>query len=179
MTEFNPAELKYYALIFGVILLILISYRQAVKKVQRNRETMHKEKPGYKAAAPAQVDGPRMTEEQFRHSWRSLSYLLLLAGVGNLYMAYTALNKAVAMPSVWIFWVDVVCSVAAAIFAVLTFRLKTKTWIFAYFIATMIPMFIFLSVKGQEFKISALIHLFPLVLLYIVLKPVWNNLETS
>jgi len=179
MSDFNPAELKYYALIFGVILLILLGYRQAVKKVQHNREARHKEKPGHRAAAPVQLEAPRMTEEQFRHSWRSLSYLLLLAGAGNLYMAYTAFNKAVAMPSVWIFWVDVLCSVAAAIFAVLTFRFKTKTWIFAYFIATMIPMFLFLSVKGQEFKISALIHLFPLVLLYFVLKPVWNNLETS
>lgn len=179
MSEFNPAELKYYALVFGVILLILIAYRQAVKKVQRNRETRQKEKPGYTAAAPVQVEKPKMTEEQFKHTWRSLSYLLLLAGIGNLYMAYTALNKALAMPSVWVFWVDVLCSVAAAIFAVLTFKLKTKTWIFAYFIATMIPMFLFMSIKGQEFKISAMIHLFPLVLLYFVLKPVWNNLETS
>jgi hypothetical protein len=179
MSEFNPAELKYYGLIFGVILLILIAYRQAVKKVQRDRETKHKEKPGYMAAAPVQVENPRMTEEQFNRSWRNLSYLLLLAGLGNLYMAYTALNKAVAMPSMWVLWVDVLCSVAAAIFAVLTFRVKTKTWIFAYFIATMIPIFLFMSVKGLEFKISAMIHLFPLVLLYFVLKPVWNNLETS
>jgi hypothetical protein len=179
MSEFNPAELKYYALIFGVILLILIGYRQAVRKVQQNRDGRHKEKPGTKAATPAQITEPRMTEDQFKRSWRSLSYLLLLAGVGNLYMAYMALDKAIAMPSVWILWVDVVCSVAAAIFAVLTFWLKTKTWVFAYFIAMIIPIFLFLSVKGQEFKVSALIHLFPLVLLYFVLKPVWNNLETS
>ena len=179
MSQFNPDELKYYALIFGVILLILISYRQVVKKVQRSPETRHKEKPGHKAAAPVQVENPRMTEEQFKRSWRNLSYLLLLAGLGNLYMAYTALSKAVAMPSVWVLWVDVLCSVAAAIFAVLIFKFKTKIWIFAYFIATMIPMFLFMSIKGQEFKISAMIHLFPLVLLYFVLKPVWNNLEPS
>jgi TRAP-type C4-dicarboxylate transport system permease small subunit len=179
MSEFNPAELKYYALIFGVILLILIAYRQAVKKVQRNRDAGYKEKPGFKAAAPVLVEKPKMSEEQFKRSWRSLSYLLLLAGIGNLYMAYTALNKVLAMPSVWVYWVDVLCSVAAAIFAVLTYKLKTKTWIFAYFIVTMIPMFLFMSIKGQEFKINAMIHLFPLVLLYFVLKPVWNNLETS
>ena len=179
MSEFNPAELKYYALIFGVILVILIAYRRAVKKVQRDRETRNKEKPGYKAPAPVQVEKPRLTEEQFKHSWKSLSYLLLLAGAGNLYMAYTALTKALAVPEVWVWWVDVVCSVAAAIFVVLTWRLKSKSWIFAYFIATMIPIFVFMSVKGSEFKISAMIHLFPLVLLYFVLKPVWNNLETS
>jgi len=179
MSEFNPAELKYYALIFGVILLILIAYRQAVKKVQRNREIKGKEKPASRATVPAEVEKPRLTEEQFTHSWRSLSYLLLLAGAGNLYMAYTALTKALAMPSVWVWWVDVACSVAAAVFAVLMWKMKSKTWIFAYFIATMIPMFVFMSIKGQEFKISAMIHLFPLVLLYFVLKPVWNNLETA
>lgn len=179
MSEFNPAELKYYALIFGVILLILIAYRQAVKKVQRNKETRQKEKPASRTTAAVQVEPPRLTEEQFTRSWKSLSYLLLLAGAGNLYMAYTALNKALAIPAAWIWWVDLVCSVAAAICAVLAWKMKTKTWIFAYFIATMIPMFVFMSVKGQEFKISAMIHLFPLVLLYFVLKPVWNNLETS
>ena len=179
MTEFNFGELKYYALIFGIILLILIAYRQAVKKIQRNQEARHKEKPGNKAAAPVQVDKIRMTDEQFKHSWRNLSYLLLLAGVGNLYMAYTALTKALNSPSGWVFWVDVVLSVTAAIFAVLIFFVKTKTWIFAYFIVTIIPIFLFMSLKGQEFKISAMIHLFPLVLLYFVLKPVWNNLETS
>ena len=179
MSEFNPAELKSYALVFGVILLILIAYRRAVKKVQRNREIRQKEKPASRATAPVQVEKTRLTEEQFKHSWRNLSYLLLLAGVGNLYMAYTALTKALAMPTAWVWWVDVVCSVAAAVFAVLMWKLKSKTWIFTYFIATMIPMFVFMSVKGQEFKISAMIHLFPLVLLYFVLKPVWNNLETS
>ena len=179
MSEFNLGELKYYALIFGVILLILIAYRQAVKKVQRDRETKIRGKPAFRATVPAQVEKPRMTEEQFKHSWRNLSYLLLLAGIGNLYMAYTALTKALANPDLWIWWVDVVCSVAAAAFAVLMWKLKSKTWIFAYFIATMIPMFVFMSVKGSEFKISAMIHLFPLVLLYFVLKPVWNNLETS
>ena len=176
MSEFNPGELKYYALIFGVILLLLFAYRRAVKKVQGDRA---KVKPASRVTAPVQVEKPRMTEEQFKQSWRNLSYLLLLAGVGNLYMAYTALTKALAIPELWIWWVDLVCSVAAAIFAVLAWKMKTKTWIFAYFIATLIPMFVFMSVKGQEFKISAMIHLFPLVLLYFVLKPVWNNLETS
>ena len=99
MSEFNLGELKYYALIFGVILLILIAYRQAVKKVQRDRETKIRGKPASRATVPAQVEKPRMTEEQFKHSWRNLSYLLLLAGVGNLYMAYTALTKVLAVPA--------------------------------------------------------------------------------
>ena len=42
MSEFNPAELKYYAIIFGVILLILFTYRKAVKKVRNDQEKCHK-----------------------------------------------------------------------------------------------------------------------------------------
>lgn len=120
-----------------------------------------------------------MTEEQFNRSWKSLSYLLLLAGAGNLYMAYNAIVRATQTNGLWVWWVDVVCSIAAAIFAVLIWRKKTKNWIFAYFIATMIPLFLYMSIQGQQYKISALIHLFPLVLLYFVLKPVWSYLQSS
>jgi len=51
--------------------------------------------------------------------------------------------------------------------------------VFAYFLATLLPLFVFMSIKGTSFKISAMIHLFPLVLLYFVLKPVWGYLKTS
>lgn len=179
MSEFNPEELKYYLLIFGVILMILIAYRRAVKKVQGKRDPGQLAKSAKRANPPSQVQETRLTEEQFRRSWKGLSYLLLLAGVGNLYMAYTALTKALGPSSLWVYWVDVISSAAAACFAVLIFWRKSKTWVFAYFIATLIPTFLFLSIKGQEFKLSALIHLFPLVLLYFVLKPTWNNLEVS
>jgi hypothetical protein len=34
-----------------------------------------------------------------------------------------------------------------------------------------------MSIKGTPFKISALIHLFPLVLLYFALKPIWAGMK--
>ncbi len=177
MSEFNPAELKYYALIFGVILVIVFAYRKAVKKVMSKQEEKLKDKDRYRPATS--TEKPVMTEEQFNRSWKSLSYLLLLAGAGNLYMAYNAIVRATQTNGLWVWWVDVVCSIAAAIFAVLIWRKKTKNWIFAYFIATMIPLFLYMSIQGQQYKISALIHLFPLVLLYFVLKPVWSYLQSS
>jgi hypothetical protein len=42
---------------------------------------------------------------------------------------------------------------------------------------TALPVMMFLSLKGPGFKESAMIHLFPLVLLYFILKPVWANLK--
>jgi hypothetical protein len=177
MSEFNPAELKYYALIFGVILLIVFAYRKAIKKVQSKQQEQVKEKDRYKPAV--QVDKSAMTEEQFNRSWKALSYLLLLAGAGNLYMAYTALKNATQAGGLWVWWVDAVFSILAAVFAFLVWRTRSKSWVFAYFIATLIPLFIFMSIKGSVFKISAMIHLFPLVLLYFVLKPVWNNMKVE
>jgi len=43
----------------------------------------------------------------------------------------------------------------------------------------MIPLFLFMSIKGSPFKISAMIHLFPLVLLYFVLRPVWEFMKVE
>jgi hypothetical protein len=177
MSEFNPAELKYYAIIFGVILLILFTYRKAVKKVRNDQEKKIKAQSGYKV--PVVVEKPAMTEEQFNRSWKSLSYLLLLAGAGNLYSAYNAVTKATQSGGLWVWWVDFAFSIVAAVAAVLIWRKKTKNWVFAYFAATLVPIFLFMSIQGQPFKISALVHLFPLVLLYFVLKPVWGYLKTS
>jgi uncharacterized membrane protein len=90
MSNFNPEELKYYALIFGVILLVVFLYRKAIRKVQKDQEAKLKEKSGYKPAVRVPAEKLEMTEEQFNRAWRNLSYLILLAGIGNLYMAYTA-----------------------------------------------------------------------------------------
>lgn len=177
MAEFNPAELKYYALIFGVILLIVYAYRRAIKKVQSKHQDQLKEKVPYIPATPSEKPG--LTEEQFNRSWKALSYMLLLAGAGNLYMAYTALRSAIQTGGLWVWWVDAAFSILAAFFAYLTWRKRSKNWVFAYFIATMIPLFIFMSIQGTPFKISAMIHLFPLVLLYFVLKPVWNDMQVQ
>lgn len=177
MSEFNPAELKYYALIFGVILLIVFAYRKAIKKVQTKQQEQIKEKDRYKPATT--TDKLVMTDEQFNRSWKALSYMLLLAGAGNLYMAYSAFRNAIQVGGLWVWWVDAAFSILAAIFAFMMWRKRSKNWVFAYFIATMIPLLIFMSIKGTPFKISAMIHLFPLVLLYFVLRPVWSYMKVE
>lgn len=177
MSNFNPEELKWYALIFGVILLIVFIYRKATKKVISDREKKAKAQSAYRPVVS--TEKPAMTEEQFTRSWKSLSYLLLLAGAGNLYMAYNAVTKAIQAGGLWVWWVDFAFSIIAAGAAVMIWRKKTKNWIFVYFAATLVPLFLFMSIQGQVYKISALIHLFPLVLLYFVLKPVWSYLKTE
>lgn len=176
MPTFNPDELKWYALIFGIILLIVFAYRKAMKKVRSDQEAKMKAQSAYKP--PAAVSKQGMTEEQFNKAWKSLSYMLLLAGAGNLYMAYTALVSAMnASFGKWVWWVDVVFSILAAVAAFLIWRRKEKLWVFVYFFFLLIPIFLFMSIKGQPFKISAMIHLFPLVLLYFVLRPIWDGLK--
>jgi hypothetical protein len=177
MANFNPEELKYYALIFGVILLVVFIYRKAMKKVLRDQEAKLKEKSSYKPAARVTSEKPAMTEVQFNKAWRNLSYLILLAGVGNLYMAYTALRSAIQPNGAWVWWVDVVFSVLAAGAAFMMWRKKEKLWVFIYFVLLLVPVFLFMSIKGTPFKVSALIHLFPLVLLYFALKPIWTGMK--
>jgi hypothetical protein len=81
-----------------------------------------------------------------------------------------------SVPAVaWVYWIDASFSFAAAVSGVLIWHLRTKSMVFLYFGFTIVPIILFMSIKG--FKIDALIHLFPLVLLYFVLKPVWENMK--
>lgn len=168
----NTTEIKYLLLIFGIILLVVIIYRRAVKKVMKDRETK-----GTTTKVQAPLEKPKLTEDQFNKSWKSLSYLLLLAAAGNLYMSYTAVRSAIQPNGLWVWWIDVVFSLLAAVAAWFIWRKKEKLWVFIYFIFLCVPIFLFMSIKGDPFKVSALIHLFPLVLLYFALKPVWGNLK--
>ncbi len=177
MSNFNPEELKYYALIFGVILLVVFLYRKAIRKVQKDQEAKLKGQTGYKPAARVPAEKPAMTEEQFNKAWKNLSYLILLAGVGNLYMAYTAIRSAIQPNGLWVWWVDAVFSILAAGAAFLMWRKREKLWVFIYFILLLVPIFLFMSIKGTPFKVGALIHLFPLVLLYFALKPIWAGMK--
>lgn len=172
MDGINLTELKYLLLIFGIMFLAIFLVRKAVKKVKKEQETK-----GSTTKAPAPVEKPKMTEVQFAKSWRNLSYLLLLAAAGNLYMVYTALRNVFDSANAWVWWIDAVFSLLAAVAAVIIWRKKEKLWVFVYFIFTCIPVFLFMSIKGVNFKVSALIHLFPLVLFYFVLQPVWSNLK--
>ena len=165
-------DIKIIALVFGIILLIVLGVRQAIKKVKKQQA--NPESPSKKNKV---VEVPKLTEEQFNASWKSLSYLLLLAAAGSLYMVYVAIKSALSISpaAAWVFWIDAAASLVAAVFAVMTWKKRTKSMVYLYFAFTIIPIVIFMSIKG--FKINALIHLFPLVLVYFVLKPIWQNMK--
>jgi hypothetical protein len=168
MAEIN---LPFILMVFGIAFLVVFLTRKAIRKVNKDRASKE---------ATSQILKPapqyKLTDDQFNKIWKSLSYLILLAGAGNLYMVYTAVNAALVSGIVF-FWVDAFFSLAAAISAFFLWKLRRKLWVFIYFTCSLIPVFLFMSFKGPGFKESALIHLFPLVLLYFVLKPVWNNLD--
>lgn len=165
-------DLKFVALVFGIILLVVLGVRQGLKKARKLQETG--DKPVKNKELPQK---PKLTDEQFNKSWKNLSYLLLLAAAGSLYMVYMAVKAALgAVPGVaWVYWVDAGFSLAAAAAGILIWRLRTKSMVFLYFGFTIAPIILFMSIKG--FKINALIHLFPLVLLYFVLKPIWESMK--
>lgn len=165
-------DLKFVALVFAIILLVVIGVRQSIKKAHKRLEL--DQKPVKVKELPQK---PRMTEQQYSKAWKSLSYLILLAAAGSLYMAYVAVKSALtADPGVgWVFWTDASFSLLAAIAAVIVWRRPTKTMVYLYFGLTLVPIVLFMSIQG--FKVNALIHLFPLVLLYFVLKPIWENMK--
>ena len=165
-------DLKFVALVFGIILLIVLGVRQSLKKARAKQEASGK--PVKVKEIPVK---PKLTEAQFDKSWKSLSYLLLLAAAGSLYMVYIAVKAALdaGAGSAWVFWIDAAFSFAAAISAVFIWKFKTKSMVFLYFGFTLVPILLFMSIKG--YKINALIHLFPLVLIYFVLKPIWENMK--
>lgn len=169
----TSTELKFLLLIFGIIFIAVFLVRKAVKKVYTERG-----KNGTIAKSKPPVEKSLLTEEQFNRSWKALSILLLLAAAGSLYMVFTGVRSALTVQNgAWIFWFDAVFSLLAAAAAVMVWRRKEKIWVYIYFFLTLIPIFLFMSIKGTTFKVSALIHLFPLVLFYFVLQPVWRNLK--
>lgn len=158
-------DLKTVLLIFGVVFLMLITTRKVIRK-QKSR-SLHQDKP---ARAQKPTTKPRMSEDEFNKSWKSLSYLMLFSAAGNLYMAYNSLMGALDTMS-YILWIDVVFSLLAAVIAVLIWRLHRKDLVFAYLVITIIPIMIFIS-TGHS--LDGITHLFPLMLVYFAVKPVWE-----
>lgn len=162
-------EIKTILLVFGIALLVVILTQKAIKKVKKER-IEHPEL----QKKPQIVEKPQLTEIQFQKTWKSLSYLLLLAAAGSVYMVYTAVKSGITS-GLFIFWIDAGFSFAAAVSAMLIFIKRSKSMVFLYFGFTIVPIMMFMSIKG--YKLNALVHLFPLVLLYFVLKPIWNNMK--
>jgi hypothetical protein len=69
---------------------------------------------------------------------------------------------------------DAAFAIAAAVVSVLVFRRPAKKLVFAYLIITVIPIMFFMSTGHYT---DALVHLFPLILVYFVVQPVWSFLK--
>lgn len=163
-------DLKTVLLIFGAVFLMVVLTRKAIRKQSGRPSSQAKT-----THSPKPQDKPRMTQEQFTKSWRSLGYLMLLAAAGNLYMAYNSLAGALETQS-FILWMDVIFSLAAAVLAILIWRLHTKNLIIAYMVVTILPIMVFMS-TGHS--LDGILRLFPLVLVYFVVQPVWDYLSAS
>jgi len=87
-------------------------------------------------------------------------------------MAYQAVKSALATGS-YILWIDAGLNVVAAIIAYVVWRKRNKPSVYAYMIAIFIPIAFFMSTGYYQ---EAVIRLFPLVLIYFVVKPVWDSM---
>ena len=161
-------DLKTGLLIFGFVFLMLLVARSVTRRQKAPPSGQVKPAP-----SPAPGLKPTLTAEQFEKSWKSLSYLLLLAAAGNLYMLYSSVREALETGSYFL-WADALFSLAAAVIAVLIWRLRLRSLVIAYMVVTVIPIMFFIS-TGHA--LDGLIHLFPLVLVYFVVRPVWERME--
>jgi hypothetical protein len=161
-------DFKTVLLIFGFVFILLVVTRAVFRKLKMQPPSQTKSAP---AGAPETK--PRMTEEQFKKSWRSLSYLMLLAAAGNLYMLYNSVVGALETGSYFL-WIDALFSAIAAVLAVFIWRLYRKSLVFAYMIVTVLPIMFFIS-TGHS--LDGIIRLFPLMLVYFAVKPVWEYMD--
>lgn len=161
-------DIQIVLLVFGVVFLMLAITRIVIRKQKRQPA-----KPNISAPARTIEPKPRMTEDQFKKSWKSLSYLMLLAAAGNLYMLYNSVTGALESGS-YILWIDALFSLVAAVLAVLIWWLHRRSLVIAYLIMTIIPIMIFIATSHP---LDGIIRLFPLMLVYFAVKPVWEILE--
>ncbi len=165
-------EIQTILLIFGVAFLLVLFTRRAIRR-QKARTTSAAIPARPVQPRPAAGEKPKMTREQFNRSWKSLGYLLLLAAAGSLYVVYTSVKGALPTNS-YVLWIDAFFGLAAAVMAVVVWRMPRKRLVYAYLVITVIPIMFFMSTGNY---IAALIHLFPLVLVYFVVQPVWPAVE--
>lgn len=161
-------DFKTLILILGIILLVVIFTRKAILK--QKQELEHPVRPP--KIQPIK-QGLELSDIQFEKQWKSMSYLLFLAALGNLYSAYVSIRGALeTMSTVW--WLDGSLSIAAAIVAVFVWRKHNKDLVYAYMGIIILQVMFFLS-TGKY--LIAMVHLFPLVIVYLVVKPVWNRMS--
>lgn len=161
-------DYKTIFLVVGILLLVVIFTRKAIMKQQKEMEN-----PVRPPKNMPKKKGEILTESQFELQWKSMSYLLFLAAIGNLYSAYVSGRNALITMST-VLWIDGAMSVIAAITILVFWRKKLKDIAYAYMGIIILQVMFFLA-TGEY--LVAMVHVFPIVLVYLVVKPVWNSLE--
>ena len=161
-------DYKTIFLILGILFLVVIFTRKAILK--QKQELEHPVRP---PKIQPKKQGLELSDVQFERQWKSMSYLLFLAALGNLYSAYVSIRGALETMST-VFWIDGSLSIAAAIVAVIVWRKRNKDLVYGYMGIIILQVMFFLS-TGKY--LIAMVHLFPLVIVYLVVKPVWNRMS--
>ena len=154
-------DFKTILVIFGVFFLLILFTRKAILK--QKASPAPGEKPKDRGAVKA------ISAADFQRAWKSLGYLLFLAAAGHLYVLYLAVRAALESGS-YVYWVDSVFCLASAVAVVMIWRRKRQGMVLVYAGLTILPIFFFMS-TGHS--LEALMRLFPLVLVYLVVQPVW------
>ncbi len=160
-------DYKTILLIVGILLLVVIFTRKAILKQKQVLEN-----PVRPPKLQPKKQGAELSDAQFERQWKSMSYLLFLAALGNLYSAYVSIRGAFETMST-VFWIDGILSIASAIVVVFVWRKKSKDLVYGYMGIIILQVMFFLS-TGKY--LIAMVHLFPLVIVYLVIKPVWNKM---
>ncbi len=160
-------DYKTIFLVVGIIILIAIFTRKAILKQKRELEN-----PVRPPKVKPKKNGHVLTDVQFEIQWKSMAYLLFLAALGNLYSAYISFRSAMSTMST-VLWIDGALSVIAAVTIIIFWRKRVKDIAFAYMGIIILQVMFYLA-TGQY--LIAMVHVFPIVLVYIVVKPVWDSL---
>ncbi len=161
-------DYKTIFLVVGILLLVVIFTRKAILKQRKEMEN-----PVRPPKIMPKKKGEVLTESQFELQWKSMAYLLFLAAIGNLYSAYVSVKNAMITMST-VLWIDGALSVIAAITIIIFWRKRLKDIAYAYMGIIILQVMFFLA-TGEY--LVAMVHVFPIVLVYLVVKPVWNSLE--
>lgn len=161
-------DTKTLLLIAGIIVLIVIFTRKAILKQKREMQN---------PVIPAAVQRTKAEKEKsvrkLELHWRSTAYLLGLAAIGNLYSGYLYGRKALETMST-AYWLDTGLSLAAAVVALFLWRKKAQD--LALLFAGIILIQVMFSIATSQI-IVAITHAFPLALVYLVVKPVWEDMQ--
>lgn len=160
-------ETSTIILIAGISLLLVMFVRKAIRKA--------KERGTNPPARQTQVTVVERKEsvKRVNAQWRAMGYFFGLAALGNLYSAFLFYRKALPTMST-VYWLDAGLSLLAALSALLLWKKRSQDFVVLY--AAWIIIQVMFNISINE-KLVAIIHSFPLLLVYLAVKPVWKDLE--